>query len=87
MCVITLQRPNIFPSQTEVIPAPFDLRVTDVTANSATVSWTPGDSSHHHAIFLNNVEVRVMKPGVFSHSLTGSIAKNISASNFQFAAL
>lgn len=57
---------------TDVIPAPFDLRLGEITANSASISWTPGDSSLHHAIFVNNVEVRVVKPGVYTHTLTGT---------------
>ena len=63
---------HLRPLSTDVIPAPFDLRVGDITANGATVTWTPGDSCLHHAIFVNNIEVRVLKPAVFSHTLTGN---------------
>ncbi|XP_052800297.1 peripheral-type benzodiazepine receptor-associated protein 1-like isoform X3 [Mya arenaria] len=55
----------------DVIPAPFDLRVFDITANTVTITWTPGDSRLHHAIFVNNVEAWVAKPGVFSYTVTG----------------
>ena len=63
--------PSPLHSPLDVIPAPFDLRVCDITTDAATISWTPGDSCLHHAIFVNNVEVRVVKPGVFTHNLTG----------------
>ncbi|KAL4223562.1 benzodiazepine receptor binding [Mactra antiquata] len=55
----------------DVIPTPFDLRLGEITANSASISWTPGDSCLHHAIYVNNNEVRVVEPGVYTYMLTG----------------
>ncbi|XP_052272228.1 peripheral-type benzodiazepine receptor-associated protein 1-like isoform X3 [Dreissena polymorpha] len=70
-CTILVGKDRYFHMETDVIPTPFDLRVFDLTATTATVSWTPGDSRLHHAIYVNNVEVWVAKPGVFSYTLSG----------------
>ncbi|RUS89744.1 hypothetical protein EGW08_002447, partial [Elysia chlorotica] len=55
----------------DVYPTPTELRVGHVTATSATVSWLPGNSNYQHSVTVNGREVRLVKPGVFRHTLTG----------------
>ncbi|XP_067682714.1 RIMS-binding protein 2-like isoform X5 [Haliotis asinina] len=55
----------------DATPTPSELKVFDITANSATVSWLPGNSNYQHSIAVNGKEVRVVKPSVCRHTLTG----------------
>ncbi|XP_055862026.1 peripheral-type benzodiazepine receptor-associated protein 1-like isoform X4 [Biomphalaria glabrata] len=57
----------------DVYPVPSELKVSHVSPTSASLSWLPGDSNYQHSIVLNGKEVRVVKPGVFRHTLTGLI--------------
>ncbi|CAH1800846.1 unnamed protein product, partial [Owenia fusiformis] len=51
--------------------APSNLRVRNVTATSALLSWLPGNSNYVHTIYVNNAETRICKPGIYKHSLSG----------------
>ncbi|GFR99974.1 peripheral-type benzodiazepine receptor-associated protein 1 [Elysia marginata] len=55
----------------DVYPTPTELKVGHVTATSALLSWLPGNSNYQHSITVNGREVRVVKPGIFRHTLTG----------------
>ncbi|XP_071093926.1 RIMS-binding protein 2-like isoform X10 [Haliotis cracherodii] len=55
----------------DATPTPSELKISDITANSATVSWLPGNSTYQHSIAVNGKEVRVVKPSVCKHTLTG----------------
>ncbi|XP_059150404.1 peripheral-type benzodiazepine receptor-associated protein 1-like isoform X3 [Physella acuta] len=55
----------------DVYPVPSELKVCHVSPTSAALSWLPGDSNFQHSILVNGKEVRVVKPGVFRHTLTG----------------
>lgn len=51
--------------------APSCIRATNVTSTSAVISWLPSNSNYQHVVCVNNVEVRVVKPGVYRHTITG----------------
>lgn len=55
----------------DVPVAPACVRATNITATSAVISWLPSNSTHQHVVCVNNVEVRVVKPGVYRHTITG----------------
>lgn len=55
----------------DVLPVPSDLGVRNVTQSSACIHWTPGNSNCPHAILLNGRELKVVKPGVCQHTLSG----------------
>ncbi|CAL1545027.1 unnamed protein product, partial [Lymnaea stagnalis] len=55
----------------DIYPLPSELKVCHVSPTSAALSWLPGDSNYQHAIVVNGKEVRVVKPGIFRHTLTG----------------
>lgn len=50
---------------------PSAVRATNITCSSAVISWLPANSNHQHIICVNNVEVRVVKPGIYRHTITG----------------
>ena len=64
----------------DVYPRPSSLRVSAVSASSAALSWVPGNSNYQHSILLNGREVKLVKPGVYKHTLTGKTFHNL---NFQ----
>ncbi|XP_042686316.1 peripheral-type benzodiazepine receptor-associated protein 1 isoform X5 [Centrocercus urophasianus] len=45
--------------------APTVLKVRNVTATSAEVTWLPCNSNYNHAVYLNGEECDVTKPGVY----------------------
>ena len=55
----------------EVPSAPTCVRVSHVTATSALISWLPANSNYQHAVCVNHVEVRTVKPGIFRHTISG----------------
>lgn len=77
----------------EVPSAPTCVRVSHVTATSALISWLPANSNYQHAVCVNHVEVRTVKPSVFRHTISGLSpntvyrvtvkAKNIRSPHFQ----
>ena len=50
---------------------PTSVTATKIASTSAAISWIPSNSNFLHAICVNNVEVKTVKPGVFRHSLAG----------------
>ena len=56
----------------EVPSAPTCVRVSHVTATSALISWLPANSNYQHAVCVNHVEVRTVKPGIFRHTISGN---------------
>lgn len=79
----------------EVPSAPTCVRVSHVTATSALISWLPANSNYQHAVCVNHVEVRTVKPGIFRHTISGLSpntiyrvtvkAKNIRSPHFNSA--
>lgn len=47
------------------------MRAHHVTSTSAVITWLPSNSNHQHAVCVNNVEVRTVRPGVYRHTITG----------------
>ena len=45
--------------------APTMVKATKTTSTSSTLSWIPSNSNFMHAICVNNVEVKTVKPGVY----------------------
>ncbi|XP_071178965.1 peripheral-type benzodiazepine receptor-associated protein 1-like isoform X33 [Mytilus edulis] len=55
----------------DAVPAPSQLIASNITPNSATLTWLPGNSNFQHCISLNGNEVRVVKGSICSYNLTG----------------
>ena len=55
----------------EVPSAPTCVRVSHVTATSSLTSWLPANFNYHHAVCVNHVKVRTVKPGIFRHTISG----------------
>ncbi|XP_064620147.1 peripheral-type benzodiazepine receptor-associated protein 1-like isoform X2 [Lineus longissimus] len=51
--------------------APSKLKVSHISASSAHLSWMPGNSNYQHVVFVNDVEKRTLRPGLFRHIITG----------------
>ncbi|CAM1313222.1 BZRAP1 (predicted), partial [Pycnogonum litorale] len=51
--------------------APAYVTATSITSTSAIISWLPSNSNFQHVICVNSVEVRIVKPGIFRHTITG----------------
>ncbi|XP_022251355.1 RIMS-binding protein 2-like isoform X2 [Limulus polyphemus] len=51
--------------------APSCVKASNLTSTSAVISWLPSNSNFTHAIAVNNVEIRVVKPAIFRHTITG----------------
>lgn len=50
---------------------PSAVRATNVTCSSAIISWLPANTNHQHIVCVNNVEVKIVKPGVYRQTITG----------------
>ena len=55
----------------EVPSAPACVRESHVTATSSLTSWLPANFNYHHAVCVNHVKVRTVKPGIFRHTISG----------------
>ncbi|XP_052074291.1 RIMS-binding protein 2-like isoform X12 [Mytilus californianus] len=62
---------NLFIENGDAVPAPSQLIASNITPNSATLTWLPGNSNFQHCISLNGNEVRVVKGSICSYNLTG----------------
>lgn len=51
--------------------APSCVKASNVTSTSALVSWLPSNSNFSHVVVVNSVEMKVVKPGVFRHLVSG----------------
>lgn len=52
---------------------PSAVRASSITCSSAVISWLPANTNHQHVVCVNNVEVKVVKPGVYRQTITGII--------------
>lgn len=50
---------------------PSAVRAGNITCSSAIISWLPANTNHFHVVCVNNVEVKVVKPGVYRQTITG----------------
>uniref|UniRef100_A0A0B7AIF9 RIMS-binding protein 2 n=1 Tax=Arion vulgaris TaxID=1028688 RepID=A0A0B7AIF9_9EUPU len=57
----------------DIYPVPSQLRTANLSSTSASLSWLPGNSNYQHSVIVNGKEVKVVKPGVFRHTLTGLV--------------
>ncbi|XP_064461008.1 RIMS-binding protein 2-like isoform X3 [Ornithodoros turicata] len=51
--------------------APSCVKASNVASTSALVSWLPSNSNFSHVVAVNSVEMKVVKPGVFRHLVSG----------------
>lgn len=52
---------------------PSAVRASHITCSSAVISWLPANTNHQHVVCVNNVEVRLVKPGVYRQTITGQL--------------
>lgn len=52
---------------------PSAVKAMNITCSSSVISWLPANSNHQHVVCVNNVEVRTVKPGVYRHTITGTL--------------
>lgn len=57
--------------------APCCVRASNITSDSAVISWIPCNSNFYHVVAVNSVEVRTVKPSVFKHLITGLAANTL----------
>jgi len=50
---------------------PTDLRVDRITQTSAVVSWWPASNDTSHKLYVNDIEVQTLKPGIYRFKLSG----------------
>ncbi|XP_070572923.1 RIMS-binding protein 2-like isoform X12 [Ptychodera flava] len=62
-CTITIGK--------EATAAPSELKAVNVLPTAADIIWLPGNSNLAHAISVNNVEVKIVKPSTYRYTLTG----------------
>ncbi|GAB6025399.1 hypothetical protein CHUAL_011144 [Chamberlinius hualienensis] len=55
----------------DVPVAPTCVRASSITSTSAIISWLPSNSNYQHVVCVNSVEVRMLKPGIYRHTITG----------------
>lgn len=60
-----------FFSSTDVPFAPCCIKATNITSESALISWLPCNSNFYHVVAVNSVEVRTVGPSVYKHLITG----------------
>ncbi|RWS26093.1 RIMS-binding protein 2-like protein [Leptotrombidium deliense] len=57
--------------------APCCVRATNITSESALISWLPCNSNFYHVVAVNSVEVRTVGPAVYKHLITGLAANTL----------
>ncbi|RWS10368.1 RIMS-binding protein 2-like protein [Dinothrombium tinctorium] len=57
--------------------APCCVKATNITSESALISWLPCNSNFYHVVAVNSVEVRTVGPGVYKHLITGLAANTL----------
>ncbi|XP_041350293.1 RIMS-binding protein 2-like isoform X4 [Gigantopelta aegis] len=55
----------------DILPIPSDIVVSDITANSAVISWMPGNSNYSHCIEVNGQDVHLLRPGICKYTVSG----------------
>ncbi|CAF1545622.1 unnamed protein product [Adineta ricciae] len=55
----------------ELAYIPHDLRVDRITQTSAVVSWWPASNDVVHKLYVNDIDVQTLKPGVYRFKLSG----------------
>lgn len=57
---------------------PSAVRASNITCSSAVISWLPANTNHQHMVCVNNVEVRLVKPGIYRQTITGGSPSSLS---------
>lgn len=52
---------------------PSSVRAGSITCSSAVISWLPANTNHQHVVCVNNVEVKIVRPGVYRQTITGKL--------------
>lgn len=52
---------------------PSAVRASNITCSSAVISWLPANTNHQHVVCVNNVEVKIVKQGVYRQTITGKL--------------
>lgn len=52
---------------------PSAVRASNITCSTAVISWLPANTNHQHVVCVNNVEVKIVKPGIYRQTITGTI--------------
>ncbi|OQR69342.1 RIMS-binding protein 2-like [Tropilaelaps mercedesae] len=51
--------------------APSFVKAASITSTSALIRWIPSNSNFQHVVAVNNVDLKLVKPGVYRYSITG----------------
>ena len=51
--------------------APCCVKATNITSESALISWLPCNSNFYHVVAVNSVEVKTVNPSTYKHLITG----------------
>ncbi|XP_031639203.1 RIMS-binding protein 2-like, partial [Contarinia nasturtii] len=54
---------------------PSAVRASNITCSSAIIAWLPANTNHQHVVCVNNVEVKLVKPGVYRQTITVNAMK------------
>ncbi|CAG2104011.1 unnamed protein product, partial [Medioppia subpectinata] len=57
--------------------APCCVKASNISSDSAVISWIPCNSNFYHVVAVNSVEVRTVRPSVFKHLITGLAANTL----------
>lgn len=57
--------------------APCCVKSTNITSESALISWLPCNSNFYHVVAVNSVEVKTVNPSTYKHLITGLAANTL----------
>ncbi|XP_054155497.1 uncharacterized protein LOC128953972 isoform X2 [Oppia nitens] len=57
--------------------APCCVKASNITSDTAIISWLPCNSNFYHVVAVNSVEVRTVRPSVYKHLITGLAANTM----------
>lgn len=57
--------------------APCCVKASNITSDSALISWIPCNSNFYHVVAVNSVEVRTVRPSIYKHLITGLSANTL----------
>lgn len=57
--------------------APCSVRASNITSDTALISWIPCNSNFYHVVAVNSVEVRTVPPSTFKHLISGLAANTL----------
>lgn len=57
--------------------APCCVKASNITSESALISWLPCNSNFYHVVSVNSVEVKTVPPTHYKHLITGLAANTL----------